>query len=82
MASGGASDGSSDFHLVELRDGWRLTIRVSDELLDALREERSGSRDPQLTVLVEPNLLPAEPFAVTVEIAGTEVAGAESGPAG
>lgn len=58
-----------DFHLVESRDGWSLTIRLTDRLRRQLigsggQETQRGSDEPgtTYTVLVEPNLLPAEPF--------------------
>lgn len=60
---------TSDFHLVEISGGWRLTIRVSDRLLAALREGAEADATGQFTVHVEPNLLPGEPFTATVRVA-------------
>ena len=77
-AKGPASDARpvSDFHLVEGADGWRLTIHVTDRLR-ALLEGASGAgttagSDVAFTVHVEPNLLPGEPFAATIESLSAE----------
>ena len=72
-AKGPATDAPpiSDFHLVEGADGWRLTINVTDRLralLDgASSEGTAAGSDVAFTVHVEPNLLPGEPFAATIE---------------
>lgn len=65
---------TSDFHLVESTDGWTLTINVTRHMLDSFGEAAPGKapsradQDAGFTVHVEPNLLPAEPFAVQVVI--------------
>ena len=68
--NGSASDDRpvSDFHLVEEVDGWRLTINVTDRLRELLcaSPDASGEAPAQFTVHVEPNLLPGDPFAVTI----------------
>jgi hypothetical protein len=70
----------SDFHLVEDADGWRLTINATSRLRDLLcgaAEDGSPDGSPDggsadaaaqpFTVHVEPNLLPGQPFPVTIQ---------------
>jgi hypothetical protein len=68
--NGSASDGRpvSDFHLVEDANGWRLTVNVTDRLRQLLcaAPDSAGEAPADFTVHVEPNLLPGDPFAVTI----------------
>ena len=76
--------GSSDFHLVELHGAWQLTIRRSDRLLAALEAAMSEAGPEQgavFTLHVEPNLLPGQPFEVTVDVTGDGAPRAVDGPA-
>jgi hypothetical protein len=69
-SNGSASDSRpvSDFHLVEDVEGWRLTVQVTDRLRKLLSAADEGvASDQPFTVHVEPNLLPGQPFAVTIE---------------
>jgi hypothetical protein len=60
----------TDFHLVEHGSRWVLTITLTERVRRALMEaDESGSPEQQFTVHVEPNLLPGEPFAVTLDVA-------------
>lgn len=60
----------SAMHLSEGRDGWRLTLSLTPDLLDLVAEaadepgaaRRTGA--PVLRVQVQPNLLPGEPFDI------------------
>jgi hypothetical protein len=71
--SDGSPDASplSDFHLVEGADGWRLTINVTQRLRDLLGgaagDGAADAAEQPFTVHVEPNLLPGQPFAVTIQ---------------
>jgi hypothetical protein len=57
--------------LVEGADGWRLTINASQRLRDLLDgtagDGSTGAGAESFTVHVEPNLLPGEPFPVTIK---------------
>jgi hypothetical protein len=68
--TGSVGDGRpvSDFHLVEDADGWRLTVNVTDRLRQLLCAAPDGSVEApaEFTVHVEPNLLPGDPFTVTI----------------
>jgi hypothetical protein len=66
------ANSASDFHLVESAGRWVLTINLTPRVRDALAAE-SGPRpgtttDADFTVHVEPNLLPGEPFPVSLEL--------------
>jgi hypothetical protein len=69
----------SDFHLVESMDGWTLTINLTDAVLTALLADpgdrstpqlarRSSTEAPRVTLHVEPNLLPGEPFTAEIVV--------------
>ncbi|GAB2457780.1 hypothetical protein [Jatrophihabitans fulvus] len=55
---------SAHVTLRETADGWELTVHGGHDVIDALRVAGLEG-DVALTVSVEPNLVPGEPFAVT-----------------
>jgi hypothetical protein len=61
----------SDFHLVESADGWTLTINLNVDLLAALAATDASATPAAavpVTVHLEPNLVPGEPFLAKVVI--------------
>jgi hypothetical protein len=62
---------TSDFHLVESADGWTLTINLNVDLLAALAATDASATPAAavpVTVHLEPNLVPGEPFLAKVVI--------------
>jgi hypothetical protein len=57
-----------DLHLVESRGTWLLTVRDSEVLRTALAGAEHDALAATLSVLVEPNLLPADAFEAAVVV--------------
>ena len=61
--------GAPDFQLEETLEGWTLRISLTDRLLDALAGYADAEPPgPSFALGVRPNLLPGDPFPVSVVI--------------
>ena len=63
------SNASVDFRLVESGGSWRLVIGAGARLRETLAAQSHSATPLVFSVLVEPNLVPGEPFDVRVEFA-------------
>jgi hypothetical protein len=58
--------------LVEARDGWHLRVRLTPALRELLLSTDGTATAVDVTVHVQPNLLPGEPFAASLIAEGPD----------
>ena len=84
-SSPSVTPGEHDVHLVERGDGWHLTLRLTEQLRDELADRLDAGLDGadiDVTVVVEPNLLPGEPFAARLRLEAADSAEKRPRPPG
>ncbi len=72
--------GDREFDLVESSAGWLLTITLTDELRQALAGSAPAHAAARFSVRVTPNLVPGEPFDVTLCIRDPQARPNPAGP--
>ena len=74
--------GDREFDLVESSAGWLLTITLTEQLRQALAGTPQSDAAPTFRVRVSPNLVPGEPFDVTLAIRDPEARPSPDGGGG